>query len=45
MPMARRNEKVSENTMHPINTPVTGSKAPMMADGVLPMLLIDTVMK
>ena len=45
MPMASCKEKLSPKINTPMMTAVTGSKAPMMAAGVLPMRLMEMVMK
>ena len=45
MPMASRNVKLSPKMQTPMITAVTGSRAPMMAAGVLPMRLMEMVMK
>ena len=45
MPIASCREKLSPKTHTPMMTAVTGSKAPMMAAGVLPMRLMEMVMK
>ena len=45
MPMASWKEKLSPKIETPMITAVTGSNAPMMAAGVLPMRLMETVMK
>ena len=45
MPMASWKVKLSPKTNTPMMTAVTGSKAPMMAAGVLPMRLMEIVMK
>ena len=45
MPMASWKEKLSPKMQTPMMTAVTGSNAPMMAAGVLPMRLMEIVMK
>ena len=45
MPTANRRVNVSEKTKMPIMTAVTGSRAPMMAEGVEPILLMEMFMK
>ena len=45
MPMASWKEKLSPKVQTPMITAVTGSNAPMMAAGVLPMRLMEIVMK
>ena len=45
MPMASWKEKLSPKMHTPMMTAVTGSNAPMMAAGVLPMRLMEIVMK
>ena len=45
MPMASWKEKLSPKMQTPMITAVTGSNAPMMAAGVLPMRLMEIVMK
>ena len=45
MPIASCREKLSPKTHMPMMTAVTGSKAPMMAAGVLPIRLMEMVMK
>ena len=45
MPTANRKVNVSEKTKMPIMTAVTGSRAPMMAEGVEPILLMEMFMK
>ena len=45
MPMASCREKLSPKMQTPMMTAVTGSRAPMMAAGVLPMRLMEMVMK
>ena len=45
MPMPKRNENASPKISTPIHTAVTGSRAPMMAEGVEPIRLIEIVMK
>ena len=45
IPTPNWREKLSPKTKTPIMTAVTGSKAPMMAAGVLPIRLMEMVMK
>ena len=45
MPIASCREKLSPKTQTPMITAVTGSRAPMIAAGVLPMRLMERVMK
>ena len=45
MLMPKRNENASPKISTPIHTAVTGSRAPMMAEGVEPIRLIEIVMK
>ena len=45
MPTPKRNEKASSKMITPMQTAVTGSRAPMMAEGVDPIRLIEIFMK
>ena len=45
MPIPNRSENVSPKIRTPMQTAVTGSSAPMMAEGVEPIRLIEIFMK
>ena len=45
IPIPNLHVKDSPNSVHPMKTAVTGSRAPIMADGVDPMCLMAIVIK